>query len=31
MAKLFASAMAERVCFDTIQILGGYGYLQDFP
>ncbi len=31
MAKLFASEMAERVCSMAIQILGGYGYLQDFP
>jgi alkylation response protein AidB-like acyl-CoA dehydrogenase len=31
MAKLFASEMAERVCSDAIQTLGGYGYLRDFP
>jgi butyryl-CoA dehydrogenase len=31
MAKLFASEMAERVCSDAIQILGGYGYVTDFP
>ena len=31
MAKLFATDMAEAVCSDAIQILGGYGYLQDFP
>lgn len=31
MAKLFASEMAEKVCSDAIQILGGYGYLNDFP
>lgn len=31
MAKLFASEMAEKVCSDAIQILGGYGYLEDFP
>jgi butyryl-CoA dehydrogenase len=31
MAKLFASEMAERVCSDAIQILGGYGYVKDFP
>jgi alkylation response protein AidB-like acyl-CoA dehydrogenase len=31
MAKLFASEMAERVCSSAIQILGGYGYLADFP
>lgn len=31
MAKLFASEMAERVCSATIQTLGGYGYVRDFP
>ena len=31
MAKLFASEAAERVCSDAIQILGGYGYLADYP
>ena len=31
MAKLFASEMAERVCYAAIQTFGGYGYLQDFP
>ncbi len=31
MAKLFASETAEKICSDAIQILGGYGYLQDFP
>ena len=31
MAKLFASEMAERVCCAAIQILGGYGYVSDFP
>ncbi|TVS00186.1 MAG: acyl-CoA dehydrogenase [Rhodospirillales bacterium] len=31
MAKLFASEMAERVCSRAIQVLGGYGYLTDFP
>jgi len=30
-AKLFASEMAEKVCSDAIQTLGGYGYLADFP
>lgn len=30
MAKLFASEMAERVCSDAIQIMGGYGYLKDY-
>lgn len=31
MAKLEASETAEQVCSDTIQTLGGYGYLTDFP
>ncbi|SDE57973.1 acyl-CoA dehydrogenase family protein [Rhodospira trueperi] len=31
MAKVFASEMAERVCSDAIQTLGGYGYLSDHP
>jgi len=31
MAKLFATEMAERVCSDALQVLGGYGYVTDFP
>ncbi|MCW8857516.1 MAG: acyl-CoA dehydrogenase family protein [Kangiella sp.] len=31
MAKLFASEIAEKVCSEAIQILGGYGYLRDYP
>ncbi len=31
MAKLFASETAERVASNAIQILGGYGYVRDFP
>jgi alkylation response protein AidB-like acyl-CoA dehydrogenase len=31
MAKLFASEAAEEICSSAIQVLGGYGYLQDFP
>ena len=31
MAKLFASEMAEAVCSAAIQVLGGYGYVSDFP
>lgn len=30
-AKLMASEMAERVCSNAIQVLGGYGYLADYP
>lgn len=31
MAKAFASEEAERICSDAIQILGGYGYLSEYP
>jgi alkylation response protein AidB-like acyl-CoA dehydrogenase len=31
MAKLFASDMAMRVTTDCVQILGGYGYISDYP
>jgi alkylation response protein AidB-like acyl-CoA dehydrogenase len=31
MAKLNASEMAEAVCSAAIQVLGGYGYVSDFP
>jgi butyryl-CoA dehydrogenase len=31
MAKLVASEMAEWVCSEAIQTLGGYGYINDFP
>ncbi|WND02308.1 acyl-CoA dehydrogenase family protein [Temperatibacter marinus] len=31
MAKLFASEMAEKVCSDALQTLGGYGYLSEYP
>ncbi|MFQ3230494.1 acyl-CoA dehydrogenase family protein [Reinekea sp.] len=31
MAKLFASEMAEKVVSEAMQVLGGYGYLNDFP
>ena len=31
MAKLLASEMAEVVCSGAIQVLGGYGYVSDFP
>lgn len=30
MAKLFATEMAERVCSDAIQTLGGAGYMTEF-
>jgi len=31
MAKLFASDMAMKVTTDAVQILGGYGYINDYP
>ncbi|MBX3063796.1 MAG: acyl-CoA dehydrogenase family protein [Anaerolineae bacterium] len=31
MAKLLASEVAERVCFNAIQIHGSYGYSAEFP
>jgi alkylation response protein AidB-like acyl-CoA dehydrogenase len=31
MAKLFASDMAMGVTTDAVQILGGYGYIKDYP
>jgi alkylation response protein AidB-like acyl-CoA dehydrogenase len=30
-AKCFASDMAMRVTTDAVQLLGGYGYIRDFP
>lgn len=31
MAKLFPSDVAMKVAEDAVQILGGYGYMRDFP
>jgi alkylation response protein AidB-like acyl-CoA dehydrogenase len=31
MAKLFATDAANRACSSAVQMLGGYGYLADFP
>lgn len=31
MAKYFATEAADRACFNAIQILGGYGYTNEFP
>lgn len=30
-AKVFASDVAMRVATDAVQILGGYGYMRDYP
>jgi alkylation response protein AidB-like acyl-CoA dehydrogenase len=31
MAKLFCTDMAMRVTTDAVQVLGGYGYVSDYP
>ena len=31
MAKLFASEKANKACYTALQLLGGYGYIKDFP
>ena len=31
MGKLLASEAANRACYNAVQILGGYGYIADFP
>ena len=31
MAKLFASEASHRVTHKALQILGGYGYVQEYP
>ncbi len=31
MAKLFASEVAVQVALEAVQILGGYGYIKDYP
>jgi len=31
MSKLYASDVAMKVTTDAVQILGGYGYMKDYP
>jgi alkylation response protein AidB-like acyl-CoA dehydrogenase len=31
MAKCYASDAAMRVSTDAVQVLGGYGYMRDYP
>ena len=31
MAKMFATEAANKACYSALQMLGGYGYTQDFP
>jgi alkylation response protein AidB-like acyl-CoA dehydrogenase len=31
MAKLFASEKANKACYTALQLMGGYGYIKEFP
>lgn len=31
MAKVYATESANRACYNALQMLGGYGYTQDYP
>lgn len=31
MAKLFATEAANRICYEALQVFGGYGYTREFP
>jgi alkylation response protein AidB-like acyl-CoA dehydrogenase len=31
MAKLYASEVAVRAANEAVQVLGGYGYIKDYP
>ncbi|MFZ2448349.1 MAG: acyl-CoA dehydrogenase family protein [Syntrophobacteraceae bacterium] len=31
MAKLYATESANKACYDALQMLGGYGYTNDYP
>ena len=31
MSKLLSTKMADRVIYDCLQLLGGYGYMEDYP
>ncbi|AXT19404.1 acyl-CoA dehydrogenase [Flavobacteriaceae bacterium AU392] len=31
MSKLVSTKMADRVAYDCLQLLGGYGYMEDYP
>lgn len=31
MAKLFASEKANKACYTALQLMGGYGYVKEFP
>ena len=31
MSKLLSTKMADEVIYDALQLLGGYGYMEDYP
>ncbi|MGA9326368.1 MAG: acyl-CoA dehydrogenase family protein, partial [Salegentibacter sp.] len=31
MSKLLSTKMADKVAYDSLQLLGGYGYMEDYP
>jgi alkylation response protein AidB-like acyl-CoA dehydrogenase len=31
MGKLYASEAANRACYNAVQMLGGYGYVEEYP
>jgi alkylation response protein AidB-like acyl-CoA dehydrogenase len=31
MSKLLSTKMADSVIYDSLQMLGGYGYMEDYP
>jgi len=31
MSKLLSTKMADKVIYDCLQLLGGYGYMEDYP
>jgi butyryl-CoA dehydrogenase len=31
MSKLFCSDVAMRVAVDAVQVMGGYGYMKEYP
>jgi alkylation response protein AidB-like acyl-CoA dehydrogenase len=31
MAKVFASEKANQVCYTALQLMGGAGYIKDYP
>ncbi|MEW6113870.1 MAG: acyl-CoA dehydrogenase family protein, partial [Thermodesulfobacteriota bacterium] len=30
MAKIFSTQICDKVCFDAVQIHGGYGYMREY-